>query len=64
MMCVRIVDDPTLTFGIQIFQQLLSVQEQERLTNGYPGEAHAIGQDVRDPSSRHLSMAKRLEAAD
>lgn len=41
----RIVENPTPTSSNQIFQKLLPVQAQKRLTNCYPDEAHAIGRD-------------------
>ena len=62
---IGIVEDPTLVSGNQIPQKLLSLRaEKERLTNGYPGEARTIGQDMRDPSSQHFSVAEDLKATE
>ena len=64
-MRIGIVEDPTLVSGNQIPQKLLSLRaEKERLTNGYPGEARTIGQDMRDPSSQHFSVAEDLKATE
>ncbi|KAK6763732.1 hypothetical protein RB195_024167 [Necator americanus] len=48
---VRVIEDATLIFSNKIFEKLLSMRANERLTDGYPGEPGAIRQGVKDPSS-------------
>lgn len=36
----------------------------KRLTNGYPGDSHAISRDKRSPSSQHFSVSKELETTE
>ncbi|VDP46857.1 unnamed protein product [Heligmosomoides polygyrus] len=49
----------------QFFQKRFLMRvEKVKLTNGYPAKQCDIGQDVRDPSNQHFSVAERLEATD
>lgn len=63
-MGARIVEDPTLFYSIQVFQKLLSVRAQERLTNGYSDEPHAFGEGLEDSSGQQFAVAVRLEATE
>lgn len=64
-MRVRIVVDPSFIFSYQVFQKFVSVRAQnERPTNGCPGEPRAIVRDMGDPSSQQFSVAEGLEVTE
>lgn len=60
-MRVRIVEDPLLISSNQVFQMRA---QNEKLTDGYPGEPFAITQSMRNLPSQHSFVAEGLEATE